>query len=90
MACGFVPAENASITADFRALAQPSATWLRHELPVHENRTVGRTSAAAIAISPRRLARVRRAARLNRGRQGTKRGGDVIVPSDMQHGRASR
>jgi hypothetical protein len=36
---GRIPAEYASITSLFRYLAQPSAIWLRQELPVQINNT---------------------------------------------------
>jgi hypothetical protein len=33
-ACGFVPADHASMLSPFKWRAQPSAIWLRHEFPV--------------------------------------------------------
>jgi hypothetical protein len=39
MPCGSTPAEYASITSALSARAQPSAIWLRHELPVQRNIT---------------------------------------------------
>jgi hypothetical protein len=33
-----MPAEHASTSSFFKCLAQPSAIWLRHELPVHKKR----------------------------------------------------
>src|SRR5689334_11064256 len=49
--CGSVPAEYASIWSAFSARAQPSAIWLRQELPVQRKRMRGRLAASAIAAA---------------------------------------
>lgn len=50
--CGLVPAENAWRESDFRCRVQPSAIWLRHELPVQRKRTRLSFDLAAVTTAP--------------------------------------
>jgi hypothetical protein len=72
------------------ARANPSAIWLRHELPVHRKRTRGRRSAAAIGTSRSAAATVRSAVHGWVGRDGVgeraEARGDLVRAQSVAHG----